>query len=506
MTEQKQYDESAVRDRAAQRASSAEIYNRWGAALLKRGQVADAILAFEQSLRLRPRSALAHNLLSVALRLQGRLEKAIFHCREAVRLSPDLAEAHNNLGSMLEESGLIDESIASLQEALRLKPDFANAHSNLGIALYRQHRYTEAVVQYRRAIAMQPDLAEAHNNLGSVLFDLGRGDEALESFAEAVRLKPDYREPHWGRALVWLSRGEFERGWSEFEWRLSPLEARQCPQPRWNGSSVAGRTILLDAEQGLGDTLQFVRYGSLLRQQGGKVVLVCQPRLVPLLAGGCPSIDQVVARGERVPPFDVHLPLLSLPRVFGTTLANIPAAIPYLRADPSLVERWSGELSQLPGFKIGIAWQGSPAHPGDRERSIPLSEFEPLGQVSGVRLISLQKGPGTEQLPLEGRRLGVVDFSERLDEADGPFMDTAAIMRSLDLVITCDSALCHLAGAMGIPTWVAISAVPDWRWLTGRDDSPWYPSLRLFRQNELDRWSDVFERISAEVAMQVGRH
>lgn len=479
--------------------TSAEIYYDWGVRLLKAGQTADATLAFEQAVRLRPAWADARKLAGVALRLQGRLEEAIEHSREAVRLAPDMAEAHNNLGSMLEESGCVEESIVSLREALRLRPDFANAYSNLGIALYRQSHYAEALALYRQAITLDPGLAEAHHNLGNVLFDLGQSDEALTCFSTAIRLRPHYREPHLGRARIWLSRGEFELGWREFEWRLSPHELRRCRQPRWDGSELAGRTILLDTEQGLGDTLQFVRYGALLQEMGANVLLACQPRLARLLAAGCPVVDQVVPQGESAPAFDVYCPLLSLPGLLRTNLANVPVEIPYIKPDPSLVESWRVELSRLPGFKIGIAWQGSVFYRGDRERSIPLAEFERLALVPGVTLISLQKGAGLDQLPDARRRFPLVDFGNRVDEQAGAFLDTAAIMMSLDLVVACDSAVCHLAGALGVPAWVALSSVPDWRWLLNREDSPWYPSLRLFRQHEPGNWSEVFERMASAV-------
>jgi hypothetical protein len=247
---------------------------------------------------------------------------------------------------------------------------------------------------------------------------------------------------------------------------------------------------LLDAEQGLGDTLQFVRYGSRLRQQGGKVVLACQPRLVPLLRTCCPCVDQVIAQGETA-PFDVHLPLLSLPGVLGTTLETVPAEVPYLQPDPRLVEAWRAELAQRDGFKIGIAWQGSPHHRGDRERSIALAEFEPLARLPGVKLVSLQKGAGTEQLAGARERFPIVDFGERLDDegpsGSGPFMDTAALMCSLDLVVSCDSAVCHLAGA-----------------LAQRDDSRWYPTLRLFRQSHVGDWGTVFRRIASAARELLG--
>ncbi|HVX12397.1 MAG TPA: tetratricopeptide repeat-containing glycosyltransferase family protein [Pirellulales bacterium] len=499
-TDHDQGNEAALDRYRLHAGTSVSLFSHGGTELRSEHQIRDAVLAWQQAVRLRPDWAEGHHILSVALRLQGRLDEALLHCREAVRWAPDMAEAHNNLGSLLEETGRVDESIASLNEALRLNPNFAQAHSNLGIALYRQHRYRQAAAAYRRAIALEPTMAEAHNNLASVLHDLGHGEAALRRFAEAIRLKPYYRQPHWGRALIWLSRGEFERGWPEFEWRLSPAEMRHCRQPRWDGSDLSGRTILLDAEQGLGDTLQFVRYGSLLRRRGANVLLACQPRLVRLLAG-CPAIDRVVSKDESVPPFDVHCPLLSLPGIFGTTLANVPAGTPYLSADPSLVECWRRELSRLPGFKIGVAWQGSAYHPGDR-RSIPLAEFAPLAQVPGVTLVSLQKGTGGDQLAEARRLFPIVDFDE-LDEGAGPFMDTAALAQGLDLVVSCDSAICHLAGAMGRPVWAAIAAAPDWRWLVEREDSPWYPTLRLFRQAEPGRWSDVFLRIAAAVTARI---
>ena len=478
-------------------------YSRWGAELLKDGQPVDAALAFQQALRLDPHSAETHNALSVALRLQGRLDEAIAHGRQAVGLAPEMAEAHSNLGSMLQECGQVDEAIDSLREALRLRPTFASAHCNLGVALFRQRHYAEAVALYRQAIALDPQLVDAHNNLGSVLFELGECDESLRSFSEAIRLKPDFREAHWGRALVWLSQGDFDQGWPEFEWRPTlPMPGRGLP--RWNGSELSGRTLLIEAEQGLGDTLQFVRYAAVARERGGRVVVACQPRLVRLLSTCCPAIDEVVTQGEVPTACDVHLPLLSTPGVVGTTLANVPAHVPYLFPEPRLAESWRRELSALRGCKVGIAWQGSPEQRGDRERSIRLAEFEPLAWVPGVRLVSLQKGPGIEQIGPARRRFEVIDFTARLDESAGPFMDTAAIMAGLDLVVSCDSAVCHLAGAMGVPVWVAASVSPDWRWLLNRNDSPWYPTMRLFRQSRLGRWSDVFENMAAALAGEGG--
>jgi hypothetical protein len=277
---------------------------------------------------------------------------------------------------------------------------------------------------------------------------------------------------------------------------------RKAERPAWDGSPLAGKTILLHSEQGLGDTLQFVRYAPFVKAQGATVVLACAAPLIPLLSR-CPGIDRVVARDGEMPPCDTHSPLLNLPSRFRTTLETIPSQIPYLFADERLVEAWRRKLAGIAGFKIGIAWQGSMQHPFDRFRSISLEEFAPLARP-GVTLISLQKGSGSEQLAHIAGRFPVTDLGP-IDEAGGAFTDTAAIMKSLDLVITSDTATAHLAGGLGVPVWVAIPAVPDWRWLLGRTDSPWYPTMRLFRQGPSRRWDEVFAEMAQELTLLLGR-
>jgi hypothetical protein len=387
---------------------------------------------------------------------------------------------------------------------VRLNPQFAAAHNNLGIACWRDGRLELARACYEEAMRLRPDFAEAVNNLGNTLRDLGNLDEAQALFVRALALKPDYVDAHWNRALLWLLRGDFARGWPEYEWRwrLPSLPERPFPQPRWDGGPLQGKTILLHAEQGLGDTFQFVRFARLVKQRGAKVVLVCQPALVRLLAGS-PGVDHLAAQGSPLPAFDCHAPLLSLPGIFGTDLNSIPADGPYLRADPALVEHWRSRLATLPGFKVGIAWQGSGRNRSDSRRSPPLEVFEPLARVTGVRLISLQKGRGAERAAAVARRFPVEELPG-LDEDHGPFMDTAAVLRNLDLVVCCDTALGHLAGALGVTCWLALMAVPDWRWLLGRDDSPWYPHHRLFRQNRPGVWGSVFNRIAKELGNRVG--
>jgi hypothetical protein len=386
---------------------------------------------------------------------------------------------------VLRQKGLLEEAAASYQEAVRLGPTHFGAQTNLGGVLMELGRLETALAADREALRLQPGSAEAHNNLGVVLVELGRLDEALESYAEAIRLKPDYAEAHKNRAIALLTQGDFARGWPEYQWRwrCPELSPPDFPQPFWDGTPLNGRTLLLYAEQGLGDTLQFIRYVPLVRGGGGRVLLMCPRSLHRLLRRG-PAIDHLLVQGEVPPPFDVHAPLLSLPAFLGTTLCTIPAEVPYLGTDDDLVERWRRELGGQSGFKIGIAWQGSREYPRDRFRSAPLEAFAP--------------GPGTEQLRRVPENWRVLDAGSR----DEDLADTAGLMENLDLVVTVDTAIGHLAGALGIPVWVALTFAADWRWFLGREDSPWYPSMRLFRQRERGNWTDVFARIAAAVTLR----
>src|SRR5262249_9602387 len=290
------------------------------------------------------------------------------------------------------------------------------------------------------ALRLKPDYAEAHNNLGLALQTQGRLEEAVASYQQALRCQPHYAQAHLNLAWIWLVRGGFERGWPEYQWRgkCEGVSASAFRQPCWDGADLEGRTILLYAEQGLGDPLQFIRYARLVKVRGATVLVSCQEPLARLL-GTCAGIDRLGPFGAKMPPFDVQAPLLSLPRILGTTLATVPADIPYLFADEQLVAHWRRELSPVGGFKIGIGWQGNPKYRGDRQRSIPLAQFAPLARLDGVQLFSLQKGPGTEQLHQGAGGFPVTDLGRQLDETAGPFMDTAAVMRSLDLIITADT-------------------------------------------------------------------
>jgi Flp pilus assembly protein TadD len=433
----------------------------------------------------------------------ARRQEAVDHYRHALRLQPTNADVLNNLGLALTELGRPAEAIVPLQQAVRLRPTSVEALNNLGLALTDVGRLSEAQAALEQALRLQPTFVDAHTNLATVSARLGRFAEALAGYEMSLWLRPSGVSPHWNRALTWLQMGDFERGWPEYEWRFRRKRSRPRPfaQPRWDGSSLAGRTILLHPEQGLGDVIQFVRYAALVKQRGGTVVVECPRSLYPLFSR-CAGIDHLVAEGDPLPPFDFQVPLLSLPGLLGTTLASIPAQVPYLGAEPQLVDFWGQRLRRDPGLRVGIAWQGNPRHQWDRHRSVALAQFAPLARLEGVRLISLQQEHGTEQLSALAGRFPVEPLGPNPDGQPVTFADTAAVLHHLDLVVTVDTSLAHLAGALAVPVWVALSTYSDWRWLLDRDDSPWYPTLRLFRQAQLGQWQHVFERIAITLSAQ----
>lgn len=457
----------------------------------------EAIYWYRYSLRLKSDHKVLNNL-GTALLEQGKFDEAIECFREAIRLRPNYGRAHSNLGNAYREQGKLEEAVASCERALQFDPDSAEAQNTLGAALFHQGKVDDAIARFQPAVQLKPGYANAYHNLGAAIMEQGKAEEALDNFRQAVQHQPDYATAHMALGMVYLTLGKFEKGWAEYEWRWKTRDFvdRNFVQPCWDGGRLDGKTILLHAEQGLGDTLQFVRYASLVKQRGGKVVVECQPALMRILAR-MPGIDQLVAAGASLPAFDVHAPLLSLPFITqvwpGPESSQAPAgAVPYIFADPDLEDKWRKELSKITGFKVGINWQGNPDHKKDRYRSFPLLQLAPLARTAGVRLISLQKGHGLDQLKQVGAELGVMDLGSRLDEAAGPFMDTAAIMKNVDLVVTSDTATAHLAGALGVPVWVALPFAADWRWQTGREDSPWYPTMRLFQQTRPGDWDGVF--------------
>jgi tetratricopeptide (TPR) repeat protein len=484
-----------------QRPDDAAAHYRLGMALAKQNKLEEAAASLREAARLDPNQADALANLGTALLLRERPDEAAEWYRRALRLRPGWPEVHNNLGVACLKTSRWEEASACFREAALLRPGHTDAYCNLAQALIRLDRIDDALEGLRRALDANPNLADAYCHRGYALALSGRFDAALESLGKALELRPDHADAHFERALVWLVQGDWRRGLAEYEWRWKTGRFPPVPYrlPAWDGSPLAGRSILLHAEQGIGDTIHFVRYAPLVKERGGVTVVVCPDNLLPLLSR-CPGIDRLVGSSVPLPSCHVQASLQSLPHLLGTTPDTIPARVPYLLADPALVERWRGELPAGPAFKVGITWAGSPGYRRDHLRSIPLRHFAPVARLEGVRLYSLQKGPGVEQLDSFAKEFPVTDLAAGLTEKAGAFTDTAAALMSLDLVITADTALVHLAGALGVPTFLALSRVADWRWLLDREDTPWYPSVRLFRQGQRGDWDGLFTRIAGAVA------
>jgi Flp pilus assembly protein TadD len=494
----------------------ATAYYKQATALLIRGHHAESEKYLREVLRIWPEHAGALNNLGTAVWHQGRAEEAEAYYRRGLGLEPDNFDIVNNLGNALWKQGKPAQAVPYYRQALGLCPDSPEARMNLGVALSDVGEFDEALHWIRASLQDRPHSAEAIDNLGMTLARQGRWDEAMLCYEQALRLHPDLPEARRNRAYAWLVRGDFERGWPEHEWRLKCRNhvGLTANRPRWTGEDLAGRTILLHAEQGFGDTLQFIRFVPPVKARGGRVVVWCPNPLIRLVAR-CPGVDQVLDTSTPIPDFQLHAPLMSLPALLGTRMDNLPNDVPYLSADSQAIERWrpiverciaredrdetaQGSRSR-PVIKIGIAWQGNSLNRVDRWRSIPLRYFAHLAEVPGVRLISLQKGEGTEQLAELAGQFPVAELHDA-STADGQdrrdFLDTAAVIRHLDLVVTLESAVAHLAGSLGVKVWVALAAVADWRWMIDRDDSPWYPTMTLFRQSTPGDWDDVFRRMA----------
>jgi Tfp pilus assembly protein PilF len=435
-----------------------------------------------------------------ALRLhrEGRLEAAADIYRRVLAESPDSFQAHFNLGALLHVQGRVDEAERYYAKAIELRPDYAVAHDNLGNIYHDRGQLAKAIESYKRALQSDPQHFSAWNNLGMGLKELSNYTEAGTCFQKSIEINSNFADAHWNAGILALLEGNLDAGWKGYEWRwkVYKTQAREFLQPRWRGEPFADKTILLYTEQGFGDTIQFIRYAALVKKQHAEatVVVACQKRLLNLLSS-CGGIDALVADDGQLPTFDVHAPLLSLPGIFRTDADSIPADVPYLFADEALVRSWRDKMAAVKGFRIGINWQGREGNVDSRRRDIPLKLLTALSQIPGVQLVGLQKGSARAEL--SAVREAIFDPGEDFDTSHGGFMDTAAIMKNLDLVITSDTAVPHLAGALGMPVWVALPFVPDWRWLLDRNDSPWYPTMRLFRQKKAGDWRGVFEEIGA---------
>ena len=481
---------------------SAIALNNCGNALLELKRYEEALGSYDRALALQPDYADALCNRGAVLHELGRYHEALASCEASIAAESGYAEAYSNRGNTLKELQRWEEAVLSCERALALQPDFAPAHLNRANALRELKRVEDALASYDRAIALRPDYADAFTNRGIALQDLKRFDEALASFSRAIAIEPDCAEAHYQEAMCRLLIGDFEPGWRKQEWRWQSRQLkgarREFAQPLWLGTDeIAGKTILLHAEQGFGDTIQFARYAPLVAARGAHVVLEVQKSLRGLMQS-LPGAAQVVSQGEQLPAFDVHCPLLSLPLATGT----MPSVTPYLRPPEDAVVAWSERLESARRPRVGIAWSGSATHKNDHNRSIALESFRSCLTGIEAAFVSLQPHVRSSEATMLREAPGIVHFGGALQS----FADTAALIANLDLVIAVDTGVAHLAGALAKPTWVILPYIPDWRWLLDRDDSLWYPTMRLFRQDESRRWDSVLPRVRAALSDYVRRY
>ncbi len=475
----------------------AEAWYQLGNVLHQLGRYEESIEPYQRAIEVEPDRAEAHYNLAGSLGKLGRHEEAVASLREALWMRPEYAEAHNNLGTAYQALGRLPDAEIAYRNAVQLNPGFVDALYNLAFAVQEQDRFDEALRYYNEVLRLKPDHEEARNNRGNICLLGGRFDEAIAGYDALLAARPEHAEANWNRALLRLQTGDWERGWKEYEWRFRQKEftPKQFDRPRWAGEAVAGKAILVHAEQGLGDTIQFVRFLEPLKRLGCRVIFETQPRLKPLLAMGVKGVDELIARGEPRPPFDCHIELMSLPYRLGITLSTLPAEMPYLGVDSGLVARWRERMGGAGKRRIGLIWSGNPDYKKNRWRSLALRDLAPLAEVDGgVALYSLQRGAAAAEIDSAGFAIDNLEL-----ESNQP-ADTAAIMMNLDLIITVDTMTAHLAGALARPVWVLLDMRADWRWMTGRDDTPWYPTMRLFRQRARGDWAAVVARVRTRLS------
>jgi tetratricopeptide (TPR) repeat protein len=522
---------------------NAAAYSNAGYVLQAKGDLAEAIQYYQKAIRLDPNLADAHYNLANALVESKQFDGAIKCFQEAIQLNPSLLDAHINLGNALQKKGRYDEAIIIYRKALQLSPNHADLYYNLGIALQKITRYDEAVNCYRKSLDLNPDYADVYNNLAFAFQEKSELDEAIRYYRKALDLNPDYADvycnlasafqekgeldeairyyrkairldanhvtAHWNLSLALLASGNYKDGWKEYKWRWKTdfiiTSRRAYNQPLWQGENISGRTILLFAEQGFGDTIQFIRYAPLVARLGANVI-VDSPKELRSIIKSIEGVKQVIWReewDESDMDIDVRCPLLDLPLIFNTTLENIPSQVPYLTVDYNLVQKWGDRIKDHENLKlkIGLVYAGSFSKDKPLDRSDSLEIFSPLGKLNNVVFYSLQIGNASIQAKNPPDTLKIMDFTDDIYD----FSDTAAIIENLDLVISVDTAVAHLAGALGKPVWTLIPFTPDWRWLLNRNDSPWYPTMRLFRQPAPGDWGSVISKIKDELLQLSGK-
>ncbi len=501
-----QFDKAAASYRRALeiKPNFAKGHSNLGNVLQNLGRLDEAVASYRRALEIEPNFAEAHSNLGNALQHLDEFDEALVSCRQALKIKPDLAEAHNNLGAVLQELGQFDDAVASCRRALKIKPDFAEAYSNLGNALQDIGKFDEAVASCRRALEIKPDFAEAHSNLGNALLNIGELDEAVMNYNKAVEIKPDFAEAHYNLGNALLGSGKLAEGWHEYEYRRDaglPKYARPATfLPQWIGQdTLPGDRLLVLEEQGFGDKLQFSRYLRLAEQvfPYGVSLVVARP-LQSLLRRSFPKIEILDAVPANQSAWQWQCRLLSLPLAFNTVLETIPNEIPYLVPDPVWVAYWRSRIAKLnlpvSSLKIGLVWKPGSTMKNAALRSVTLQQLAPLFEVPNCSWFSLQKEPDNDKTPLviSGK---IIDWAEDLND----FSETAALIENMDLVISVDTAVVHLAGALGCPTWMFNRHASEWRWMRNREDSPWYPQMRIFSQKIAGDWAEVVSRMLNEL-------
>jgi tetratricopeptide (TPR) repeat protein len=483
---------AALRQALALQPDNAAAFHQLGLILHGLGQTDDSMAALIEAARLRPDSARFQFDAGTGYLQLEQYDKTVPYYRRAVKLDPKDAHYLYNLGVALAETEAFAEALDAFQKTIELAPNAPEAHSNKGAMLNKLGRRTEAVACLRAVIESSPSFPGAYNNLGTILEDEGKWIEALEVYRKAIEREPGKALYHWNCARALMALGQWIEGWDEFEWRLKmPPAGWYCPppQPQWDGSDPAGKTILLLSEGGYGDMLQFVRFAALVAERGAKVLLECKPELATLF-DTVAGVERVIPRGQPRPPFDLHMPIQSLPRIFGITPDNVPNQVPYLTPPADRVRRWAERLAGESKRRVGLVWAGSKRSAHKEYRTETIDALAPLADVPDIRFFSLQKGDDSRQAAPPG--MDLVDLSAELND----FADTAALIQNLDLVVAVDTAVGHLAGALARPVWILVPFKSDFRWLLHRPDTPWYPTMRLFRQPAEGDWRTPILRMA----------
>lgn len=454
-----------------------------------------AVDCYRRSLRVRSQSAEAYSNLGSALMKRGQLEEARDSYHRALEIRPNESIILTNLGTVLHKLGQSDQAIATYRQALAVTPDLPDTLLNLGHAAHESNRLEDAEKSYQRALEIAPNYPEAMTGLGIVAHKKGEFNTALDWYQHALSHRPDMALAHYNEGLTRLLLGDLPTGWEKYErrWQTDGFKAHGFAQPLWSTATPVRQTVLLHCEQGFGDSIQFIRYAPLVKSLGYTVAVLSPPPLERLLRT-VKGIDHLASHSDRLPPWDCQAPMLSLPHLLGTTLSTIPSPSPYLFAEEALTIPFKESLDGQPGLKVGVAWRGNPTHVNDRNRSIDARVFARLCRVAGCRFINLQKDIRPDELAIFSN-VAFLDWTPQIKD----FADTAALISQLDLVISVDTAVAHLAGAMGCRGWILLPQIPDWRWLWQRSDSPWYPSLQLFRQHENEGWEAVITRVADQL-------